>query len=249
MQTKKVAILWSGGLDSTFLVYDNLRRGNEVTVFYNRLNNNQEKTDLEIKSIVKNSKLFSEDFTNSFHSNIGEPFQDFHYLIADRVIDSYFAFKQAPLWLLSAAYIGASHRAFKEVQIAYVMSDQAISYIEEFKRIYNSYKLLCDDLPYAELLFPLIKTQKKSIVQDLPLKYLKNIWFCEEPLKVPESLQEEFLDKEYIPCSNCDPCKRFNTIVDFSKFYDELKQEVVFSEESWKLIFALENKEKNDGRN
>lgn len=44
---EQVAILWSGGLDSTYLVYSALRAGSTVTPIYVQIHNNCEKPAYE----------------------------------------------------------------------------------------------------------------------------------------------------------------------------------------------------------
>lgn len=44
---KKVAVLFSSGLDSTYLIWKNLNEGNEVFPIYITISNNENKTILE----------------------------------------------------------------------------------------------------------------------------------------------------------------------------------------------------------
>lgn len=57
--SKKVAILFSGGLDSTYLVWKNLKEGNVVLPIYVEIENNEVKTTMEKKIVlnyfIKNS--------------------------------------------------------------------------------------------------------------------------------------------------------------------------------------------------
>ena len=45
--SKKVAVLFSGGLDSTYLVWKNLKDGNEVQPIYIEIQNNKVKSTIE----------------------------------------------------------------------------------------------------------------------------------------------------------------------------------------------------------
>ena len=54
---KKNLVLWSGGLDSTHLVYDNLSNGNKVSALYIELTNNDTKVKLEKAALKKMTKI------------------------------------------------------------------------------------------------------------------------------------------------------------------------------------------------
>ena len=59
---KKIAISFSGGLDSTYLMWKNLKDGHEVHPFYVEVGNNVNKRDVELCVI----KLMLEDFKKDF---------------------------------------------------------------------------------------------------------------------------------------------------------------------------------------
>ena len=104
--SKKVAILFSGGLDSTYLVWKNLTDGNEVYPIYIEIENNQNKTILEKNRI----KLLWREFKNEFNYNklINKSLlHDIQYVLKVNVSsreDSLY-FKQIPIWMFAMAFL------------------------------------------------------------------------------------------------------------------------------------------------
>jgi 7-cyano-7-deazaguanine synthase in queuosine biosynthesis len=61
---KKVAVLFSGGLDSTYLIWKNLKDGNQVFPIYVEIQNNETKTILE----KNRTELLFREFSKEFNS-------------------------------------------------------------------------------------------------------------------------------------------------------------------------------------
>lgn len=90
-------ILWSGGNDSTYLVWDRLKSGGSVTAAYVEVSNNETKTLAEIGAINKMADFFRRTFPGKF------TFEK----IAKVCLESgggELILKQPILWLLPAAY-------------------------------------------------------------------------------------------------------------------------------------------------
>jgi len=91
------------------------------------------------------------------------------------------------------------------IQIAYVLNDCAISFIKEIKTLYKSYKLFYyDSHPQPKLKFPLIKTSKIEIYNELSIELKQYIWSCEVPTIIENT--EEFMI--YQNCGECEACKK-----------------------------------------
>ena len=173
---KKVAILFSGGLDSTYLVWKNLTDGNEVYPIYIEIENNDKKTMLEKNRI----KLLWKEFNNEFHYN--KPLNksllhDIQYVLKVNVSsreDSLY-FKQIPIWMFAMAFLQSL--SIDEIQIGYVANDDAISYLSDIQNIYKSFEVISE--PLLPLTFPLVKNQKHQIFRELPIQYRDLIFSCE----------------------------------------------------------------------
>lgn len=192
-KTKNVIILWSGGLDSTYLVYDCLKKGYNVYPVYIKLLNNTSKTEMELDVIKKISEKMKEMFPNNFNElkitmsiNI-----DYHYH------NNYF--QQLPIWILGILF--SIKDDIDEIYLGYVTGDDAISYLNEIKKIYKSYSPIVSNLP--KLLFPLSKTLKLEILNKLPSVLTDLTKTCEIPKKIKNEITNEI---EYIECGQCDTC-------------------------------------------
>jgi len=187
---KKVLILSSGGLDSTYLVYENLKKGNLVRTLYTTVQNNGHKPESEKKSLELQKEYFLKNFPNQLETY----YNNVEILISypqDNLI-----LKQIPLWIMSMLYYC---EGVDEIQVGYVMNDDAISFLEDIKGIYKSYEFLFDN-KCPELIFPLTKTKKEEIINKIPQELINTIVFCEAPL---------YGGEKYKPCGGCAVCKRY----------------------------------------
>lgn len=198
---KKVGVLYTSGLDSTYLVYKNLKEGNLVSPFYVEFKNNSDKTKAEKYNTSKQHELLKDefgDFLCPLRDILALHIHEYNYTTA---------LVQAPVWIYAAQFIQSYD--LDEIQIAYVMNDDAISYLDDLQTLYKAYHALShgekEQIPLA---FPLVKTSKKQILDGLPVKYRKHLWSCELPQSV--GTEEE---PRYVPCNGeCHPCRRYRYI-------------------------------------
>lgn len=181
-------VLWSGGLDSTYMIYKYLQEHHRVEAYYIEIKNNKEKTKRELTSIKELCKLFK-DYAFEYKGILAE----FSLNIID---DNVSAFHQSPFWITSAYYLKGP------VSIGYVMNDDSISYLQDYNNIAKSYNTL-RNTP-LKLEFPLYKTSKQEILKYLPKEYLKHITYCESEEKLTS-------------CGKCHSCRRYKTIIDENK--------------------------------
>lgn len=197
---KKVAILFSGGLDSTYLVWKNLKDGNRVIPVYVEIENNEVKTILEKNRTELLYKEFSKEFNvlNEYERNI----ENIHHAISVGVMarESSLYFRQMPIWIFSLMFMQSMD--VDEIQIGYVCNDDAIPYLADIQNIYKSYQPICE--PLKPLVFPLIKTKKEIMVSELPKQYLELIFSCENAQIIGKDDVEVI---QYEPCCECAACK------------------------------------------
>lgn len=201
--SKKVGVLFSGGLDSTYLIWKNLKDGNEVFPIYVEIGNNIDKTIIEKNRIELLHKKFKTEFNGDGSNNKGT-IHDVKYLMKIHInsLGGGLRFTQMPVWIMIAIYSAGSN--LDEFQIGYVMNDDAISYLTEFKKIYKSYEYICDDM--IPLTFPLIKYNKDFIVSRLPKDYIELTVSCEIPKNVVNDSSLGVVN--YEPCGDCPACKK-----------------------------------------
>lgn len=192
MKNKRILCLWSGGLDSTFMIRDLICKGHYVDATYVKILNNVEKTkrELEVINKLKNGITFVNPKTG---------FESGEFLSVIEVEGMHkFYFNQLPAFLYGLLLqINNAEYKYDCVAIGYVLGDDAISFIKEIKKIWKSFQAITGPLP--KLIFPLTKTSKKDIVRN-PLMHslMHEVTWCEsiEPLK------------DNKPCGECTPCKK-----------------------------------------
>lgn len=218
---KKVIVLFSGGLDSTYLIWKNLKEGNIVKPLYFEIENNVNKPLVEKQQI----KLLWNLFHDEFKDNI-KPIEYTIKIDVDENGTNELTFKQIPIWLLGILF--SIDRNYDEVQIAYVGNDDAISYLKEIKKIYKSYNEITKLL--IPLKFPLRKCFKCDMLNELPVIYRDLTFSCENP-NIISNIDNNII---FEPCGDCSPCKKIIMSNNFNfgldEKYIELKNEYITKE-------------------
>ena len=172
---KTVLLLFSGGLDSTYLLYKNLKEGNSVYAVYNQIRNNDLQYKAELVAIKNIEKYFQKELkeTNSMIS-YGSNYELFNG-------NNSVLFQQIPGHI--STIINFIRKDICEVQIGYTANNDAIPYLDDIKKIYYSYQSLFDHkLP--QLRFPLKKLKKWQSYKELPEKLKDYICFCPNCMKI-----------------------------------------------------------------
>jgi 7-cyano-7-deazaguanine synthase in queuosine biosynthesis len=182
-----ILIPWSGGLDSTKLLIDALAAGHTVYPVYFECKNNVAKTKKEKSAIKKIHKSLMKRYKDTL-TDIKFPVTIFLNVCTEEV-----TLKQPPLWVLGIIY--SITKDIDEVHIGYVQNDCAVSWIQEIKKLYQSYKPFTSLKKLPKLKFPLIKEYKNSIWKSLEHYDFErqNTHFCEYGAD----------------CGECEPCKRY----------------------------------------
>lgn len=111
-----------------------------------------------------------------------------------------------------------------EIRLGYVVGDDAVSYIDDIKALFKAIRPLVDsdDLDGPELKFPLIKTKKIKIWENLPKDLRQMISVCENPRKQKH-------------CGDCVPCRKMKEVIgdeSFSSNFNVYKEENIIENES-----------------
>jgi len=217
--SKNIAVLFSGGLDSTYLVWKNLQEGNIVTPVYIDVKNNVNKVKLE--------EYYSEKLMNLFNDEFGDKIKPLKTIMSIDLFEygDFLQFKQVPIWIFGLLWI--NDRTYDEIQVGYIAGDDAVGFVDDIEHIYYSFnKIMSEQLP---LKFPLMKIQKYDIIRWLPKKYIKLTYSCENPIDVEELEDGSF---DYKLCGNCPACKK---IIHTDKFGFGLNErELLIKEEYYK---------------
>lgn len=193
MKNKCSYVLWSGGLDSTYLIHKLLSENPNQTVVagYVEVLNNYDKTQMELKATEKLNEQLQVMYPNRFR------FLGTVYKCNVCLTTNWMPLPQMIVWI-SSIMSSTPHDA-NEICVGYVMNDCAISYLSELKSFIKSYsKMLCNGkLP--PISFPLSKTNKEEIHNSIPYELKNHVVWCEMPRKKTDNL--------YGPCGVCIPCK------------------------------------------
>ena len=192
---KHVLMLFSGGLDSTYLLQKNLEQGNQVSALYVKLcNNDQWKS--ELRAIDRISKIFNNDYPDKLKVIKGD-----YYYVSNGGGDVLVGQMPGHMMFL----VSHLKACIDEVQIGYVCGDHGISFSEDLKKIWKSYAGLFPGGKIKKLTFPLIKTTKEEVWDKLDSRLESLISFCENPTKEKGNT--------YTPCGNCDSCIRMKGLL------------------------------------
>lgn len=193
---KSIGVMFSGGLDSTYLVWKNLRRGHFVNLYYVEIENNDTKAKKEKEQIEKLWKAFDD----AYPGMVGSMCVIMNIKVLETFDPSY-VLVQPPVWVYALSWI--QHRV-DEVQIAYVSGDDAIRFIPSIQNLYKAYGgFMVDNFKMKPLKFPLIKISKEKMMAELPRKFAEHVWSCEP----------QYYDMDAIhPCGTCVPCKKYKSL-------------------------------------
>lgn len=192
---KKAFVLWSGGLDSTYLIWKLLQDGYSVRAGYINLGE-QSKKELEV--IEKLTPLF-ENYAFTYVGKLAT--------VDAKTANQSVQLKQSFLWLTSLLLMPLQEN--EKVAMGFVMNDDAISYMDEFKQCAKSLSTLCNS--EIELMFPLIKTKKEEIWDNLPERFRTHVVWCEKSHELE------------LPCGECISCKRMKHAKIEVKYCDTAK--------------------------
>ena len=180
---RKVLLAWSGGLDSTYLLQKLLQEGCHVTTVYINLIGNGNKPHVEREVINKLDNVLQELDLYHKHYEV-----DFTYYYNNCI-----NLAQVVPWLTGLLAYANNNNA-DEVNIVYVMGDDAISFLTEITKIWNSFSGINGG--HIPIKFPLIKHSKKMILNEIHPKLRDLVVWCENPGHNGEH------------CSECASCKR-----------------------------------------
>ncbi len=196
MKKKKILVSWTGGLDSTYLVYKLLNEGHFVNTCYTKIVNNIDVTKREKQAISKMMIDFKQ-----YNNYLG-------HLESESIgYNKNICFRQV-LCILQGLI--NNYNNHDEVCIGYVMNDDIVSYLPDIIKIWNSYKSICHSI-FPKLLFPLVKYSKKQIYDELPSRFLDNITYCERTEDNDE------------PCNKCRSCKRMRDLLEEVNFNNNVE--------------------------
>jgi hypothetical protein len=213
MKEKISFVLWSGGLDSSYLVQKLLDEDKDKTVWtgYVKLINNQDKTIQEDRA--RNAMI------PIFQKKYGSRFKDFGTIceMAVNMNNHWSPLIQMPIWF--NALIASTPPETDEVCLGYVMNDCAISYLEDIKALFRTFSKRISSKPFPKVVFPLSKMIKEDICYGIDKELKSHVVWCEMPrIKYKKETVRENPEPNMIyddspviesitPCGHCVSCQ------------------------------------------
>lgn len=228
---KKPLVLFSGGLDSTFLLYNYLLKG-DVHVCYVINAQHWDKPQVELEARRKLIPILEFETGNKVLSDtvigIGTGVeidrkhvsnQSTFVRNGDEVPDV--AFGQAFRWLYALNMV-TDGNIHSEVAIGYIMGDQIMGQIHNVRLAWDSTQCFTKMNP-IRLVTPLQNFSKDAIYREIPKHLMKYIWVCDTPIDGNDGI---------VACGSCVSCatemktKWFWEHINSKKLSDAIKSSV-----------------------
>lgn len=200
----ELLVNFSGGIDSTFLLYKLLKEKRNVLVHHCVLENPENRglpENVAVNNIlnwlVENNLNTFKYITSGFHyGNLG-------YIVRDVEVIAFMS---------SVILRNPLHSSIKEIAISANSEDETIDPNEESMVRRN--KILDAILPKGnnvKLIYPIIDKSKQDIIKEMPEDLFKMTWFCRTPLYFASDNTKIGPDNQkdiayWSPCRSCKTC-------------------------------------------
>lgn len=214
MPDKHPLIVFSGGMDSSFLLYKSLLEG-DVHTCYIRGSQGPIKVEaelaarkrlIEIATMLTGNQVLSDTIVHigfietnktTYHSTGGSYSRSEFGVFPDS------SWKQAPQWMFGLGLV-ADGWVHSEIRMGYVMFDDINEHLPDMSKAWDYISRFTKHHPIS-LKFPLSKTNKGAILENMPPEMLQKVWICELP---------EFNRKhQFIPCGKCPACETILQVI------------------------------------
>lgn len=200
---KRPLILFSGGLDSTYLVLSQLAVSSVdlLIVKSNRLYDVQERAEEKARNaIIKQIRQETENGRLKHGIvNVHTVTMNFEHSHPPSFGDK---FAQIRFWLL-AALETINPDIHSHLYLGYVSGDQITPHISGLKKIWK-HLYSVSKIGKVKISFPLLYMSKQDLIDRMQtsgnLGYLDLVWYCERPIEKPKRRTK--------PCGTCMSCKR-----------------------------------------
>lgn len=178
MANKRPLVLFSGGLDSTYRMWQHTKAGTKVDYLYIQGGQGETKATVEQASVDR--------IIDWLFRSTGEEFVHHSKSYGANSIVRFgnspsVSWAQAIPWLISALE-KADPDKHSVVEISYVMGDEILSQIENFRIAWKAMWSISKQGEFVPLEFPLVTTSKQKILKEMPPKLYELTWVCEKPI-------------------------------------------------------------------
>lgn len=197
MSNKRPLILWSGGLDSSWLVYQELLKGDVDYISINAgQDGNKRRAEFRAREAMK--AWFATQKLGSLRELSYPEFE------LNMTATKHLTWSQTIPWLVAAVQVVDVERHSK-VMMGYVLGDEVISVLDQFQLAWDGMQGVCKHSK-VPLEFPLTMISKFRILSQIPRGLYQHVWYCELPIR------EDVDDfPQYTPCNACIACYTHKT--------------------------------------
>lgn len=195
---KRPLLLFSGGLDSTYLLWSTLSEDKQaVDLIYINGNQGRHKTAAELKARGLIIDWLKENVPDC------PPIYELSVRSKIDMSREQNTFKQALPWFVGAMEV-VDPDTHTQVNIAYVSGDQISSMLDNLSYSWNYMWPVCKGSSLVPLNFPLRHFTKAIILDRIPKELYKLTWVCETPTADTHDLQTDTYT--YVACNKCAAC-------------------------------------------
>lgn len=175
MAEKRPLVLFSGGLDSTFRMYQHSDAGRNADYTYVDAGQSAEKVKIEQASVERVLQWLHKRKPDAYHQCHRYPNSKVNFANGVDV-----GWSQPIPWLICALEIVDPSR-HSAVEISYVMGDEIGSRIPALKEAWAALWPIAKKSEFVPLEFPLMDVSKQNILYNMPPDLYDLTWVCELP--------------------------------------------------------------------
>jgi len=173
-EEKKVPLmLFSGGLDSTYMLQTYLEKG-DVEVLYVKGSQGPDKIAKELAARRKIIKALEKKTGNHV---LRDHKVELGHLFGGDMPDR--GFLQAPMWIIGALQV-SDHTRHSELAIGYVAGDQIACHIPYIANTWDNIQMFAKQ-GSIPVVFPLKVERKVDILHQIDVRAVQHVWVCEIP--------------------------------------------------------------------
>jgi 7-cyano-7-deazaguanine synthase in queuosine biosynthesis len=231
---KRPLVLFSGGMDSTYLIQWYLENGMDVDTLYVHASQNPDKCIKEMDARIKLFQLFTELYNtrqdwvvidgvtqSGKNARLTDVIKDYeHNLDEQFVLAVDYSAVQPVSWLM-AALIKFNHKEHSELAIGYLLGDQMPAFREEMLAAWSNLWVLLHgrNKEIPPLRFPLLDgaLTKYDVLKRINKHLAAWTWVCERPATRTDD-DTLSVSQSIFACGRCNPCRlQAHTIADIDE--------------------------------
>lgn len=205
---KHPLIVFSGGLDSTYLLYCTLLTSDVYTCYFEanqgpskiHAEHDARESIIRILEQITGHRVIRDTIVTipDVQTVIKDHWDKRHHQTVSKVPDK--AWGQSHQWLNALLYVSDASK-HSEIMMGYLSDDGLAQYYDSIIETWRLLQRTAKTTP-VDLKFPLSVIPKENVFRRLPLEIQRATWTCELP--VGDHINGIL---KIVPCENCGPCR------------------------------------------